>query len=76
MPDRLVWVAGTVFSPRVACLIYWQAVKLLCKGVPFFSPPDDSYKASVARDAKNEADCCGRKFVWEGAKSFPWNVQQ
>ncbi|KAK9801897.1 hypothetical protein WJX73_009084 [Symbiochloris irregularis] len=65
------------FQPqRVACLIYWQAVKLLWKGIPFISPPDESYKEQVSEQSRNEADSQGRKFAWVAAEMWPWNAQQ
>ncbi|GIM09445.1 hypothetical protein Vretimale_13297 [Volvox reticuliferus] len=40
------------FMPhRVALLIYWQAVKLLIKGVPFYSPPSKAYQRELVAES-------------------------
>jgi len=70
----VLWKYG--FQPqRVAAWIYMQALVLLWKGVPFFSPPDPSYQARVegaATTAPNRAT--GTHFVWRDAPGWPWRA--
>lgn len=68
---RTLWRFG--FQPqRVAVWIYWHAVLLLAKGVPFFSPPTPEYKAAAAAAARHPTTSDGRSFVWRGAQKWPW----
>ncbi|GMH32836.1 hypothetical protein BSKO_00670 [Bryopsis sp. KO-2023] len=71
---RTLWRYG--FQPqRVAFWIYWQAVKLLWKGVSFYSPPDKSYRSEVCKAAgQKECFSNGEKFTWQHATSCPWNL--
>lgn len=72
---RALWRYG--FQPhRVAFWIYWQAIKLLWKGVHFYSPPDKSYRSDL-REASGQQGCLyfsnGEQFIWKDAASCPWN---
>ncbi|KAK9813210.1 hypothetical protein WJX72_010648 [[Myrmecia] bisecta] len=63
-----LWRYG--FQPqRVAVLIYWQAVKLLWKGVSFYGPPSKEQRKALANKACTQAGKC---FVWRDAQQFPW----
>lgn len=43
------------FMPhRVALLIYWQAVKLLVKGVPFYPPPSKEYQRQLLENGEGQ----------------------
>lgn len=65
------------FQPqRAAVLIYWQALKLLWMGAPFYSPPDASFHSEVAENAKHTKLASKEAYQWTGAASFPWNVDQ
>ncbi|GLC77762.1 hypothetical protein PLESTB_000958100 [Pleodorina starrii] len=50
------------FMPhRVAALIYWQAVKLLVKGVPFCPPPSKAYQRELLQgQGQGESEQPGR----------------
>lgn len=68
-----LWRYG--FQPhRVALWIYWQAVLLLWKGVPFYGPPGPEFKAAAAAKAQHPKTADGRSFVWRGAQTWPWNA--
>lgn len=68
-----LWRFG--FQPqRVALWIYWHAVVLLWKGVPFFGPPSPEFKAAAAAKARHTKTADGRSFVWRAAQSWPWNA--
>ncbi|KAL4448927.1 hypothetical protein ABPG77_007644 [Micractinium sp. CCAP 211/92] len=63
------------FQPhRVALWIYWHAVLLLWKGVPFFGPPGPEFKSAAAAKAQHPKTADGRSFVWRGAAGWPWNA--
>lgn len=63
------------FQPqRAALLIYLQAIILLWKGVPFYSPPSHDYQAAAAGRAQHPRTAAGAHFVWRPAKSWPWNA--
>lgn len=59
-------------SQRVAAWIYWQAVLLLCKRVPFFAPPGEAYKGAAEAAARHPPTGDGRRFVWRRAQRWPW----
>jgi len=61
---------------RAALLIYWQALKLMWKGVPFHGPPSCCFKEKVTKDAKQPKMSTGEPFLWKGAEGFPWNLDQ
>ena len=59
---------------RVAVWIYWQALLLLRKGVPFYGPPSGRQQADIkmqlkARDAQGK-----RCWTWRPADGFPWTA--
>ena len=63
------------FQPqRVAVWIYWQAVLLLWKGVPFFGPPGQAACAAAGAAATHPPTADGRKFVWRPAAAWPWRA--
>lgn len=68
-----LWRYG--FQPqRVAAWIYWQAVVLLRKGVPFYGPPCKGYQQTVAKGATHPRCGFGEFFVWADAKGWPWRT--
>ena len=70
------------FQPqRVAVWIYWQAVRLLWKGVSFFPPPGSEFRGKLAVErgemVKHHPMCCGggggkESFLWRDAQGWPW----
>lgn len=64
------------FQPqRVAFWIYWQAVKLMWKGVPFYSPPEPSLYRKAATESSDhlpKISTTGCIFEWHPAKNWPW----
>ncbi|CAL8469053.1 g8594 [Coccomyxa elongata] len=68
-----LWRYG--FMPhRVAFWIYWQALKLLWKGVPFFGYPSRETRAAAERMASNPTTSQNRHFVWRNPLQYPWNA--
>jgi DUF1365 family protein len=69
-----LWKYG--FQPqRVAWWIYWQAVKLLWKGVRFYAPPDEAYKAKVEKEVADRPKLDGGAvFQWRPAREWPWRA--
>lgn len=69
-----LWKYG--FQPqRVALWIYWQALKLLWKGVPFYSPPNLEERKSELIDSARHLPkfaSSGCVFDWRPAESWPW----
>jgi DUF1365 family protein len=59
---------------RVAFWIYWQALRLLWKGVPFYGYPSPGHRAEAEAKAQNPKTADGRHFVWRGPLEFPWNA--
>lgn len=59
---------------RIALWIYWQAVRLLAKGVPFYGPPDKRYQQRAAETAANPAMPNGARFKWRAAQDWPWSL--
>ena len=63
------------FMPhRVAFWIYWQALRLLIMGVPFFGYPAPECQDKVEQRSGNPKDSAGRRFWWQAPKSYPWNA--
>eukprot|EP00210_Caulerpa_lentillifera_P009423 g8984.t1 len=71
---RILWNYG--FQPhRVALWIYWQAVCLFKKGVPFYGYPEtQKVKTKAEEQSKNLKFTTGARFIWRDPKSFPWSV--
>lgn len=69
--------ARYAFMPqRIALWIYWEAVRLLLKGVPFHGPPDTRTKQQLVGHTINPKmsgvpapHCC-----WRDAQQWPWNM--
>jgi hypothetical protein len=60
---------------RVAIWIYWQAIVLLWKGVPLYSPPPKAVLEAAAVDAQHPVNqLTGCPFTWRPAQSFPWDT--
>ncbi len=60
---------------RIAVWIYYQAVVLLVKGVPLFSPPPFAVLEGAARGTThpvNQVTMC--PFVWRRAQRWPWDT--
>ncbi|KAG1669598.1 hypothetical protein FOA52_006371 [Chlamydomonas sp. UWO 241] len=65
------------FGPhRVAVWIYWQAVVLLCKGLPVYGLPSQAQKERAATGATHPYDsgATGAFFTWRPAPRWPWNA--
>lgn len=63
------------FQPqRTALLIYWQALVLLWKGVPFYAPPSHDFQAAATKRAANPKTARGQQFVWRDPQTWPWNA--
>lgn len=65
------------FQPqRVALWIYWQAIVLLWKGVPFYSPPGIGAGCVMAaeKDMNHPRTAQGQCFVWRSAAAWPWKT--
>lgn len=61
------------FQPqRVAFWIYWQAVLLLWKGVPFHSPPGQAACCAAEGRSAHPQTQAGRFFEWRPASKWPW----
>ena len=61
------------FEPqRVAFWIYWQALKLLWRGLHFFEPPNRQQRADGVKRATVPVSGCGAQFVWRNASAWPW----
>lgn len=74
-PDISLHLCRYGFMPqRTAFWIYWQAVKLMWKGVPFFSPPHKTYRDDLNNKAKNDPLPSGDKFLWREAAEFPFTA--
>ena len=59
---------------RVAMWIYWQAVVLLCKGVPFHMHPSlETYRGRVTQELEKKQK--GTRFLtWDWSNvHWPWN---
>jgi len=60
---------------RIAMWIYWQALLLLWKGLPLYSPPEPEVKAAAALGARHPCNGVdGKPFVWRRAPHWPWNA--
>ncbi|BDA45180.1 hypothetical protein COCOBI_06-6630 [Coccomyxa sp. Obi] len=69
-----LWRYG--FMPhRVAFWIYWQALKLLWKGVPFYGYPSRETRVAAVRMATNPRNSQNRHFVWRNPLHYPWNAE-
>lgn len=63
------------FMPhRVALWIYYEAVRLLLKGAPFFAPPDAKVIRRATASATNQTLPTGERFDWRRPKSWPWSA--
>lgn len=63
------------FMPhRVAFWIYWQALRLLWMGVPFFGYPPPESRAEAEKKATNPVNCQNSHFVWRAPLRYPWNA--
>lgn len=61
------------FQPqRIALWIYWHALVLLWKGVPFYGPPSLHLCKERSKAAANPK--CG--FQWRPAQEWPWRTQE
>lgn len=79
LPNETASLATLVkysFQPhRVAFWIYWQALVLLWKGVPFYGPPDPAaYRCVAEQRARHPPTSSGCLFVWQPARQFPWSL--
>ncbi|KAI8107379.1 hypothetical protein M9435_002410 [Picochlorum sp. BPE23] len=64
------------FQPqRIAAWIYWHALVLLWKGVPFYGPPSLELCQAAARKSGNPKMTDGCAFKWRPATSWPWRSQ-
>jgi hypothetical protein len=60
---------------RVAVWIYWQALLLLRKGVPFYGPPSARQKAEIASELRADDGKGRRCWTWRPASGFPWTAE-
>lgn len=76
MPNELAGFSNLVsygFQPhRVALWIYWHALLLLRKGVPFYSPPPANAYHAAEREAEHPKTADGCSFKWRAATGWPW----
>ncbi|KAG2438648.1 hypothetical protein HXX76_005195 [Chlamydomonas incerta] len=67
-----LWAYG--FMPhRVAFLIYWQAVNLLAKGVPFYAPPGKEYQRLLIAERSSSAAAAATEAAANGNGSSNGN---
>ena len=59
---------------RVAFWIYWQAVRLVMMGVPFYSYPALDFQRRVEQESATPESSLGRRFHWQEPKQHPWNA--
>lgn len=59
---------------RLAVWIYWQALQLLRKGVPFSGPPTTRRKDLLEERLKGDDECGSRRWSWRSASGFPWTA--
>lgn len=59
---------------RVAFWIYWQALRLLWRGVPFCGYPSPETRAEAEKKATNPVNSQKRHFVWRDPLHYPWNA--
>lgn len=59
---------------RVALWIYWEALQLLRKGVPFFGPPSPTQKAAMQQALRHGDAGSRRRWAWQPASGFPWSA--
>lgn len=59
---------------RVAFWIYWQALRLLLMGVPFFGYPSPDFQRKVEQASGNPVNSLGQRFYWQGPQKYPWNA--
>ena len=63
------------FMPhRVAFWIYWQALRLLVMGVPFFGHPAPGFQSRVELESGTPRTSLGQRFHWQQPKQYPWNA--
>jgi len=61
------------FEPqRVTVWIYWQALKLLWRGLHFSEPPTKQQRVDGVDGATVPPSGCGARFVWRDASGWPW----
>lgn len=61
------------FQPqRIALWIYWHALLLLRKGVPFYSPPSLSVCQAAESKATHPVLSNGCPCLWRPAQEWPW----
>ncbi len=61
---------------RVAVWIYWEALQLLRKGVPFYGPPDERQKAELEKRVIGSDTKGSQGFRWRPAARFPWRSRE
>ena len=60
---------------RIAFWIYWHALVLALKGVPFFSPPPKAVLERAAEGATHPLIApTGCPFAWRPAHGWPWDT--
>ena len=55
--------------------IYWQAIKLLWRGLQFFEPPTRQQRVDGVSSAAVPLSGCGARFVWRDASAWPWATE-
>jgi hypothetical protein len=57
---------------RVALWIYWQAVRLVAKGVDVQPKPPPDFQAAVSARTGIAPSGSGCPYTWRAARTWPW----